>query len=57
MYFVVRDYLHEGDPDLAHFDLSSSKLFCERHFSAGLDHPQMLSDPTLEKVQALLIGV
>ncbi|KAL6235262.1 hypothetical protein BDW75DRAFT_240316 [Aspergillus navahoensis] len=56
LYFVVRDYLHEGDPDLARFDLPSSKSFCERHFSAGLDHPQMLSDPTLEKVQALLIG-
>ncbi|KAL4985588.1 fungal-specific transcription factor domain-containing protein [Aspergillus falconensis] len=56
LYFVIRDYMHEGDPDLARFDLPSSKSFCERQFSAGLDNPQMLSDPTLEKVQALLIG-
>lgn len=57
LYFVIRDYIHEGDPDLARYDLGSSKSFCERTFSAGLDSPQMLADPTLEKVQALLIGV
>lgn len=57
LYFVIRDYIHEGDPDLARYDLSSSKTFCERSFSAGLNSPQMLADPTLEKVQALLIGV
>ncbi|KAL3464789.1 fungal-specific transcription factor domain-containing protein [Aspergillus heterothallicus] len=57
LYFVIRDYIHEGDPDLARFDLSSSKAFCERNFSAGLNSYQMMVDPTLEKVQALLIGV
>ncbi|OJJ57176.1 hypothetical protein ASPSYDRAFT_134130 [Aspergillus sydowii CBS 593.65] len=57
LYFVIRDYIHEGDPDLARYDLSSSKSFCERSFSAGLNSPQMLADPTLEKVQALLIGI
>ncbi|RDW61747.1 transcription factor domain-containing protein [Aspergillus mulundensis] len=56
LYYIIRDYMHEGDPDFARFDLPSSKSFCEQQFSAGLDHPQMLSDPTLEKVQALLIG-
>ncbi|KAL4808623.1 fungal-specific transcription factor domain-containing protein [Aspergillus unguis] len=57
LYFVIRDYIHEGDPDLAPYDLPSSKSFCERHFSAGLDHVQMFADPTLEKIQALLIGI
>ncbi|KAL3469756.1 fungal-specific transcription factor domain-containing protein [Aspergillus californicus] len=57
LYFVIRDYMHEGDPDLARFDLESSKSFCERSFFAGLNSSQMMVDPTLEKVQALLIGV
>ncbi|KAL2813878.1 fungal-specific transcription factor domain-containing protein [Aspergillus granulosus] len=57
LYFVIRDYIHDGDPDLARFDLSSSKAFCERNFSAALNSYQMMVDPTLEKVQALLIGV
>ncbi|KAL3442450.1 fungal-specific transcription factor domain-containing protein [Aspergillus insuetus] len=57
LYFVIRDYMHEGDPDLARFDLPSSKAFCERSFSAGLNSYQMMVDPSLEKVQALLIGV
>ncbi|KAL4925689.1 transcription factor domain-containing protein [Aspergillus undulatus] len=57
LYFLIRDYIHEGEPDLAHFDLSSSKTFCERNFSIGLNSPQILTDPTLEKVQALLIGI
>ncbi|KAL2861209.1 transcription factor domain-containing protein [Aspergillus lucknowensis] len=57
LYFVIRDYMHEGDPDLARFDLPSSKSFCERSFSVGLSSPQMMVDPTLEKVQALLIGI
>ncbi|KAI9375133.1 fungal-specific transcription factor domain-containing protein [Aspergillus egyptiacus] len=57
LYFVIRDYMHEGDPDLARFDLASSKAFCERNFLAGLNNYQMVMDPTLQKVQALLIGV
>ncbi|KAL2823301.1 fungal-specific transcription factor domain-containing protein [Aspergillus cavernicola] len=57
LYFVIRDYMHEGDPDLARFDLAWSETFCERNFSAGLNSYQMMVDPTLEKVQALLIGV
>ncbi|KAL4877071.1 C6 transcription factor [Aspergillus karnatakaensis] len=57
LYFVIRDYIHEGDPDLARYDLISSKAFCERSFSAGLNSHQILAEPTLEKVQALLIGI
>jgi hypothetical protein len=57
LYFVIRDYMHEGHPDLAQFDLPSSKAFCERSFVAGLNSYQMMVDPSLEKVQALLIGV
>ncbi|KAL4955786.1 fungal-specific transcription factor domain-containing protein [Aspergillus filifer] len=57
LYFIIRDYIYEGDADLARFGLDSSKSFCERSFVIGLDSTQMLADPTLEKVQALLIGV
>ncbi|KAL4800174.1 fungal-specific transcription factor domain-containing protein [Aspergillus venezuelensis] len=57
LYFIVRDYIYEGDADLARFDLDSSKSFCERSFVIGLNSTQMMADPTLEKVQALLIGV
>ncbi|KAL4865007.1 hypothetical protein BDV12DRAFT_156654 [Aspergillus spectabilis] len=57
LYFVMRDYIHEGDPDLARYDLVSSKSFCEKSFSTGLNSHQILAEPTLEKVQALLIGI
>lgn len=57
LYFVVRDYLHEDDPDLAKFDASTYCKFCEGHFSAGLKSYEMMIDPTLEKIQALLLGV
>ncbi|KAL4935121.1 hypothetical protein BDV06DRAFT_217654 [Aspergillus oleicola] len=56
LYFIIRDYIYEGSSDLARFDLESSKSFCERSFVIGLNSTQMLADPTLEKVQALLIG-
>ncbi|KKK25394.1 hypothetical protein P175DRAFT_0530702 [Aspergillus ochraceoroseus IBT 24754] len=57
LYFIIRDYMHERDPDLARFDLASSEAFCEKNFSHGLNSYQMVVYPTLEKVQALLIGV
>ncbi|OJZ84690.1 hypothetical protein ASPFODRAFT_192804 [Aspergillus luchuensis CBS 106.47] len=57
LFYVIRDYLHAGDPDLAHFDLQSSLALCERHFAAGLSGPEVISEPTLEKIQALLLGV
>ncbi|BCR92189.1 transcription factor domain-containing protein [Aspergillus chevalieri] len=57
LYFVVRDYLHEDDPDLAKFDASTYCKFCEDWFSAGLKSYEMMIDPTLEKIQALLLGV
>lgn len=57
LYFVVRDYLHEDDPDLARFDAATYCKFCEDWFSAGLKSYEMMIDPTLEKIQALLLGV
>lgn len=57
LYFVVRDYLHEDDPDLAKFDASTYCKFCEDRFSAGLKSYEMMIDPTLEKIQTLLLGV
>lgn len=57
LFYVVRDYLHAGDPDLAQFDLQLSLELCERHFVAGLSKPEIMFEPTLEKIQALLLGV
>ncbi|GLA52319.1 hypothetical protein AnigIFM63604_009168 [Aspergillus niger] len=57
LFYVIRDYLHAGDPDLAHFDLQLSLELCERHFVAGLSKPEIMFEPTLEKIQALLLGV
>lgn len=57
LYHIIRDYLHEQPADLAHYDLSSSAAFCERQFSSALQNHDMMVNPTIEKVQALLIGV
>ncbi|KAE8153780.1 hypothetical protein BDV25DRAFT_168297 [Aspergillus avenaceus] len=57
LYYIIRDYLHEGNPDLARFDLLSSAQACERRFYAGLNSYEMMEYPTLEKIQALLIGI
>jgi hypothetical protein len=57
LYYIIRDYLHEESSDLARFDLAAYARFCERHFLAGLKSYEMMCDPTLQKVQALLIGV
>ncbi|KAK1145234.1 hypothetical protein N8T08_004387 [Aspergillus melleus] len=47
----------KGHPDLAHYNLAASVEFCERHFFDGLNSYEMMTAPTLEKVQALLIGI
>ncbi|KAE8354926.1 C6 transcription factor [Aspergillus coremiiformis] len=57
LYYIIRDYLHEGHPDLARFDLSSNAKVCERRFYSGLNSYELMADPTIEKVQALLIGI
>jgi hypothetical protein len=57
LYYIIRDYLHEECSDLARFDLAAYAGFCERQFLAGLKSYEMMCDPTLQKVQALLIGV
>ncbi|KAL5360472.1 fungal-specific transcription factor domain-containing protein [Aspergillus floccosus] len=57
LYYIIRDYLHEQPADFAHYDLSSSAAFCERQFSSALQNHDMIVNPTLEKIQALLIGV
>ncbi|KAM0087801.1 hypothetical protein ACP6JD_008891 [Aspergillus fumigatus] len=57
LYYIIRDYLHEECSDLARFDLAAYAGFCERHFLAGLKSYEMMCDPTLQKVQALLIGI
>lgn len=56
-YYIIRDYLHEGHPDLARYDLMASMDFCERQFTSDLNNLWIATHPTLEKVQALLIGV
>lgn len=57
LYYIIRDYLHEGHPDLARYDLASSARICERRFYLGLNSYELMADPTIEKIQALLIGV
>ncbi|KAB8069549.1 C6 transcription factor [Aspergillus leporis] len=57
LYYIIRDYLHEGHSDLSQFDLSSSANLCERRFYSGLNSYEMMADPTIEKIQALLIGI
>lgn len=57
LYFIIRDYLHEENRDLAQFDLLAHMKFCERHFSAALSSYEMVMAPTVEKVQALLIAI
>ncbi|KAI9035861.1 transcription factor domain-containing protein [Aspergillus affinis] len=56
-FYIIRDYLHQGHPDLTHYNLAASVEFCERHFFDGLNSYEMMTAPTLEKVQALLIGI
>lgn len=57
LYFIIRDYMHEHSADLAPYDLASSAAFCERQFSAALHSHDMMVNPSLEKIQAFLIGV
>ena len=57
LFYIIRDYLHAGDTDLARFDLQSSLKLCEQYFATGLSTPEIMVDPTLEKIQALLLGV
>ncbi|KAF5864555.1 hypothetical protein ETB97_007387 [Aspergillus alliaceus] len=42
---------------VAVFDLPSSAKLCESRFYLGLNSHELMADPTLEKVQALLIGI
>lgn len=57
LYYIIRGYLHEECAELARFNLAAYAEFCERQFSNGLNSYEMMRDPTLEKIQALLIGV
>ncbi|PYH77396.1 hypothetical protein BO82DRAFT_345152 [Aspergillus uvarum CBS 121591] len=55
-FYVIRDYFHAQDPDLARYDLSATLQTCEAQLDAGLREPAIMIEPTLEKIQALLIG-
>ncbi|PGH00571.1 hypothetical protein AJ79_08174 [Helicocarpus griseus UAMH5409] len=57
LYFIIRDYLHSGDTSLAHSDCTLYADMCERSFVSSLKTYDMFVSPTLQKVQALLIGV
>ncbi|RAL14501.1 transcription factor domain-containing protein [Aspergillus homomorphus CBS 101889] len=56
-FYIIRDYLHAQEPDLVRYDLSAALELCEKQLAAGLTSPAIMIDPTLEKIQALLIGV
>jgi hypothetical protein len=57
LYYVIRDYLHEMDPDLSAFDCDSYARVCQRQFDLEMKNFEAWSNPTLEKVQAMLIAV
>ncbi|KAF9891869.1 hypothetical protein FE257_003354 [Aspergillus nanangensis] len=57
LYYIMRDFAHERPAELAHYDLLSSANFCGQQFSLGLNSHEMMVNPTLEKIQALLVGV
>ncbi|OJJ50225.1 hypothetical protein ASPZODRAFT_58444 [Penicilliopsis zonata CBS 506.65] len=57
LYYIIRDYAHEDTHQLPNPDFINYIKLCERNFSSGLNSYEMMVNPTLEKVQALLIGV
>ncbi|KAL2359088.1 hypothetical protein RJZ56_008078 [Blastomyces dermatitidis] len=57
LYFIIRDYMHGGDSSLSQSDCTLYADICEKSFVQGLKSYEMFVGPTLEKVQALLIGV
>jgi hypothetical protein len=57
LYYIIRDYLHEKDPDLSAFDCDSYARICQRQFDLEMESFEAWSNPTLEKVQAMLIAV
>ncbi|KAK2800055.1 hypothetical protein FQN51_006294 [Onygenales sp. PD_10] len=57
LYYIIRDYHHLGDATLADSDCTLYADLCEKSFRLGLKSYDMIVNPTLEKVQALLIGV
>ncbi|PYH98007.1 hypothetical protein BO71DRAFT_447549 [Aspergillus ellipticus CBS 707.79] len=57
LFYIIRDYLHAGDHELARYDLPSSLELCENQFLSSLSKPELMVDPTLEKIQSLLLGV
>ncbi|OAX81844.1 hypothetical protein ACJ72_03809 [Emergomyces africanus] len=57
LYFIIRDYIHIRDTSLSHSDCTLYADMCEKRFLLGLKSYDMFVSPTLEKVQALLIGV
>lgn len=57
LYYVIRDYLHEEDPELSAFDCASYADICLRQFNLDMKSFEAWSNPTLEKVQVMLIAV
>ncbi|QSS49462.1 C6 transcription factor [Histoplasma capsulatum var. duboisii H88] len=57
LYFIIRDYIHIGDTSLPQPDCAIYADMCEKNFVQGLKSYDIFVSPTLEKVQALLIGV
>lgn len=57
IYFILRDLMHDNDPIVEQHDCVSYLNFCEQRFSNSLSTYEVLSIPTLENIQILLLGV
>ncbi|KAL1957349.1 hypothetical protein VTO42DRAFT_6138 [Malbranchea cinnamomea] len=57
LYYAIRDYMHEEDPELSVYDCAAYAELCERQLNLDLKNPDLGLSPTLEKVQAMLIAV
>ena len=57
LYYVIRDYMHEEDSELSGFDCASYAEICLCQFNQDLKNLEMIVNPTLEKVQAMLVAV
>lgn len=57
LYYVIRDYMHEEDSEISGFDCAAYAEICLRQFNQDLKSLEMVVNPTLEKVQAMLVSV
>ncbi len=57
LYHLIEEYMNENDEALASFDSKLYADMCERNFCAGIQQYEGLVVPSLEHIQALILGV